>query len=55
MYLIPVGLFADGTVPDAGDLMGSVQNIAVVTLGNIVGGTVLVASVYWLAYLRHRQ
>ena len=55
MYLIPVGLFADGTVPDAGDLMGSVQNIAVVTLGNIVGGTVLVASVYWLVYLRHRQ
>jgi len=27
----------------------------VVTLGNIVGGTVLVASVYWLVYLRHRQ
>lgn len=55
MYLIPVGLFADGAVPGADDLMGSAQNIAVVTLGNIVGGTVLVASVYWLVYLRHRQ
>jgi formate/nitrite transporter len=27
-------------------------NLAVVTAGNIVGGTLLVAAVYWLAYLR---
>lgn len=55
MYLIPVGLFAGGTVPAAADLAAMAQNFAVVTLGNIVGGTLLVALVYWLVYLRHRQ
>ena len=52
MYLIPVGLFAGGAVPGTGDLLGLAQNIAVATLGNIVGGTLLVALVYWLVYLR---
>ena len=28
------------------------QNLAVVTAGNLLGGTVLVATVYWLAYRR---
>ena len=28
------------------------RNLGIVTLGNIVGGTILVAGVYWLAYLR---
>jgi formate/nitrite transporter FocA (FNT family) len=28
------------------------SNLLAVTLGNIVGGTLLVAGVYWLAYLR---
>ena len=55
MYLIPVGLFAGGTVPAAADLAAMAQNIAVVTLGNIVGGTLLVALVYWLVYLRHAR
>jgi formate/nitrite transporter FocA (FNT family) len=27
-------------------------NLVVVSAGNIVGGTLLVAGVYWLAYLR---
>ena len=30
----------------------ALSNIAMVTLGNILGGTLLVALVYWLAYLR---
>ena len=55
MYLIPVGLFAGGAAPAAADLAAMAQNIAVVTLGNIVGGTLLVALVYWLVYLRHRR
>ena len=55
MYLISVGLFADGTVSSAEEWLGLVQNLAVVTAGNIVGGTVLVALVYWLVYLRHRD
>ena len=28
------------------------SNLALVTLGNIIGGTVLVALVYWFIYLR---
>jgi formate/nitrite transporter len=33
-------------------LSGVAGNLLAVTLGNIVGGTLLVAGVYWLAYLR---
>jgi formate transporter len=49
MYLIPVawlvGGGVDGLVPFA-------INLGAVTLGNIVGGSGLVALVYWLCYLR---
>ncbi len=31
---------------------GMVNNLFFVTLGNIIGGTLLVSAVYWLAYLR---
>ena len=51
MYLIPIGLFAGGNVPGAAETIGFIQNLIVVTAGNIVGGTVLVALVYWLVYL----
>ncbi|MBI3134551.1 MAG: formate/nitrite transporter family protein [Bacteroidetes bacterium] len=33
-------------------ISGSMQNLAASTAGNLVGGTVLVAGVYWLAYVR---
>ena len=33
-------------------LVGTVRNLLAVTVGNLLGGTVLVAGVYWLAYLR---
>jgi formate/nitrite transporter FocA (FNT family) len=29
-----------------------VQNLVPVTLGNLVGGTIMVAGVYWFVYLR---
>lgn len=35
-------------------LEGAVRNLAPVTLGNIVGGGVFVAAVYWFIYLRKR-
>ena len=35
------------------DLGGFILNLVPVTLGNIVGGALLVAAMYWLAYLRH--
>lgn len=48
MYLIPIGALQQGsTVSFAGFL----SNLIPVTLGNIVGGGVLVALVYWLVYL----
>lgn len=48
MYLIPVGLLHAGQA----DVAGFVTNLAVVTAGNVVGGGVLVALVYWVIYLR---
>lgn len=49
MYLIPVGLLAAGGF----DLGGFLGNLIPVTLGNLVGGGIFVALVYWLVYLRH--
>jgi formate/nitrite transporter len=49
MYLIPVAaLQAQGTI----GVMDLLANLVPVTLGNIVGGGILVALVYWLIYLR---
>lgn len=49
-FFLPYGLAlgAQGAVP----LSGVALNLAATTAGNIVGGTLLVAGVYWLAYLR---
>jgi formate/nitrite transporter len=67
MYFIPLGLFirdgapnsfwtAIASSPDAhrGLTWGSflVDNLLPVTIGNIIGGAVMVAGVYWLIYLR---
>jgi len=51
LFFLPYAL-ALGGFGDAQLLAGSVRNLLVVTGGNILGGTVLVAGVYWLAYLR---
>lgn len=59
MYLIPLGMLAAldpeaGSVAGAGqlDLAGFLGNLVPVTLGNILGGSVLVALVYWVIYVR---
>jgi len=49
-YLIPVGWLAGANV----DMAGVAANMIPVTLGNIVGGSVFVALVYWLIYLRQK-
>ena len=63
MYFIPMGLFLKnetGVAQVAGlsreqlsglDLHSAVNNIVAATLGNIVGGAVLVGLVYWFVYL----
>jgi len=49
MYLIPIGMMAGA--PGV-TVSGFIGNIIPVTLGNVIGGGVFVALVYWLIYLR---
>jgi formate/nitrite transporter FocA (FNT family) len=49
-FFLPVGLALDSH--GAVSTIGVGRNIVAVTAGNVVGGTVLVAGVYWVAYLR---
>ena len=51
MYLIPLAMLAGA---DGVTLAGFIGNLLPVTLGNIVGGGVFVALIYWLIYLRER-
>ena len=64
MYFIPIGLLLKrepGLIPAAGvtreqlqslDLAGFGANLAAATIGNVIGGAVLVGAVYWFVYLR---
>jgi formate transporter FocA len=64
MYFIPMGLFIKSNdafvagqtdLPDLSNLTWSsflVDNLIPVTIGNIVGGAVLVGAFYWFVYLR---
>jgi formate/nitrite transporter len=67
MYFIPFGLLietddawvnATTGIPDLGNLTwGSfvVDNLIPVTIGNVIGGGIMVGAVYWFVYLRHRR
>ena len=70
MYFIPVGLFVKGGAPaefwtqigktaaDYGSLTWQaflINNLIPVTIGNIIGGTVLVGVIYWRIYSRRSQ
>jgi formate transporter len=64
MYFLPMGLILEGraaaaraaglsTADLAGfDITSVAANIAAATLGNVIGGAVLVGLVYWFVYLR---
>lgn len=67
MYFIPMGLFLKGedqvlaaagkTTADLADLTWLdffLHNLVPVTIGNIIGGAVMVGLVYWFVYLRPR-
>ena len=62
MYFIPMGMMAlsAGAVPAEGvnlaalNVGGMLSNLSAATLGNIVGGAVLFAGLYWLAYGQER-
>lgn len=51
MFLLPLGLAAGAQ----GSIAGVVENLAVVTAGNVVGGAGGVALAYWACYLRHPE
>jgi len=67
MYFIPMGILlanqpavlsaagvtADGVVNLS--WMGLLGNLVPVTIGNIIGGGILIGAVYWLAYLRSER
>jgi formate/nitrite transporter len=68
MYFIPIGLFIKAGAPDsfwasigrtptdfsALTWEGFITNLVPVTLGNIIGGSIMVGIVYWFIYLRQR-
>jgi formate/nitrite transporter len=67
MYFVPLGfllawfgpeaLVASGPGAEAAaalSMVGFARNLAAVTLGNVIGGGVLVGAVYWFIYLRRR-
>jgi formate/nitrite transporter len=49
-FFLPFGLAVDAY--GAVSIAGVGRNIVAVTAGNVAGGTLLVAAVYWVAYLR---
>lgn len=64
MYFIPIGLFiqqfdpafaaASGVDLSTLNLAAFVNNLIPVTIGNIIGGVVMVGAMYWFLYLRGR-
>jgi formate/nitrite transporter len=67
MYFIPIGILMAGqpsVLQAAGlttanvanlNIMGLINNLIPVTIGNIIGGGILVGVVYWTTYLRQDQ
>ncbi|NWF69009.1 MAG: formate/nitrite transporter family protein [Chloroflexi bacterium] len=65
MYFIPIGILIKDFDPafvarlnlDLGNLTlaGFAGNLLPVTIGNIIGGVVMVAGVYWFVYLREKS
>ncbi len=50
MFFLPWGIAVSGDVSLVGPAL---VNLAVVTVGNVIGGSVLVAGTYWAVYLYH--
>ncbi|MGQ7793352.1 formate/nitrite transporter family protein [Faunimonas sp. B44] len=69
MYIIPLGMMIagfgpEGVLADAGFLPADLApltwaaflwSLVPVTIGNVIGGGVLVGAVYWFVYLRHEH
>jgi formate/nitrite transporter len=55
MYLIPMGMMLEARAGHAPNIMGLAHNLVPVIAGNLVGGSVLVALVYYVIYVRPRK
>ena len=69
MYFIPIGLFIKDFDPQFMAAVGDkvpglelltwqaffIKNLIPVTIGNIIGGAVLVAAIYWVVFLRDKK
>lgn len=66
MYFIPIGLLIKTFDPDYSASLGMdlsnltlsgflINNLLPVTIGNIIGGSVMVSAVYWVIYLRNSE
>jgi formate transporter len=55
MFFLPLGIALTASGGDALSWSGALANLGLVTLGNLIGGTGLVALVYWFVYLRHSK
>ena len=70
MYFIPIGIFVSRTAPDTFlEAIGKnnhdyanltldnffMANLLPVSIGNIIGGAVLVGMVYWFVYIRRTK
>lgn len=55
MYLIPMGMMLQAQGGHAADFMGLARNLVPVIAGNLTGGSVLVALVYYVIYVRPRK
>jgi formate/nitrite transporter FocA (FNT family) len=69
MYFIPYALFIKGFDPEYMAAVGDkvphldvltwkaffINNLIPVTIGNIIGGAVLVAAIYWVVFLREKK
>ena len=52
-FFLPFGYVLDGQ--GGVTAAAAARNLVLVTIGNLLGGTLLVASVYWVAYLRNER
>jgi formate/nitrite transporter len=55
MYALPLGMILTTSTASPILLNEALGNLVLVTIGNVLGGTILVGLVYWFVYLRERK
>jgi formate transporter len=55
MYVLPIGVALAAGISAPLSVTDAVGNLALVTICNVLVGTVLVALIYWLVYLRNSE